>query len=116
MADRSQYLAQALQAMQAPTPDAQPTGPSLQQMQQVAQQRQAWEAANPGQSYMAHGFQQMGANIAQAPQNLMAAPGQAMGGLQRLAQSFRGMADPNSVVRPSEVDPMSAVRASDYRR
>lgn len=96
MADTSQYLAQALQQMQGqPATGSQPQGPSLQQMQQMAQQKQAWEAANPGQSYAAHGLQQMGQNLAGAPgrvmdgvQGLAQLPGQAMSGLQQLAQRF----------------------------
>ncbi len=83
MADQSQYLVQALQQMQAGgQPQAQAPTMTPQQMQQVMQQRQAFEAANPGQSYMAHGLQQMGQNVMQAPQN-------AMSGLARLAQGYR---------------------------
>lgn len=79
----SPYLVQALQQMQA-QPQAQPGGGlTLEQMQKIGQQRQAYEAANPGQSYMAHGIQQMG-------QNVMAAPGNAMSGLQQLVQRFGG--------------------------
>lgn len=95
--DRSQYLVQALQQLQgAPTAQA-PQGMSLQQMQDVAQKRQAWEAANPGQSYMGHGLQQMGQNIMGAPgammqgaRNLGAIPGQAAGGLQNLIKGLPG--------------------------
>ncbi len=83
MADQSQYLAQALQQMQGQPAINQPQGMSLQQMQDVAKQKAAFEAANPGQSYMAHGLQQAG-------QNVMNAPGNAMTGLQQLAQRFGG--------------------------
>lgn len=98
MDNQSQYLAQAIQSMQA-QPSAAPAQPgmSLQQMQQMGQQKQAWEAANPGQSYMAHGIDQMGQNIMGAPGrvagaigNLGQVPGQAMSGLQALAQRFGG--------------------------
>lgn len=99
MDDRSQYLAQALQGMSQPPPQQAPQGMSLQQMQDVAQKRKAFEAANPGQSYMAHGFQQMGQNIANAPgnlmqagQNLAALPGQAASGFQKLVQGLPGLA------------------------
>lgn len=94
----SQYLAQALQQMSAqPAQPASPQGPSLAGMQKMAQDRAAWEAANPGQSYMAHGIGQMGQNIMGAPgrvldsiQGLGQIPGQAMSGLQQLAQRFGG--------------------------
>lgn len=96
--DRSQYLAQALQSMGQQPPQAQaPQGMSLQQMQDVAQKRKAFEAANPGQSYMAHGFQQMGQNIGNVPQtlanagqNLAGLPGQAMGGFQKMVAGLPG--------------------------
>lgn len=92
MADQSsQYLVQALQQMQAGAqPQAQaPTGPSLQQMQAIHKDRQAFELANPGQSYMAHGVSQMGQNIMGAPQALMQAPQNAMSGFAKLAQGFK---------------------------
>lgn len=79
----SQYLAQALQQMQGQPQAAQPQGMSLEQMQKIGQAKAAFEAANPGQSYMAHGIQQAG-------QNVMNAPGNAMTGLQNLAQRFGG--------------------------
>lgn len=96
--DRSPYLVQALQSMQQGAPQAQaPQGPSLQQMQDIAQKRQAWEAANPGQSYMAHGFKQMGQNIMGAPgammqgaQNIAGIPGQAASGFQNLIKGLPG--------------------------
>lgn len=97
MADQSQYLAQALQSMgqqpQAPTYQ----GPNLQQMQAIAQKKQAWEAANPGQSYMGHGLEQMGQNLMNAPgnlvqgaQNFAALPGQALNGFQKMIQGLPG--------------------------
>lgn len=99
MADQqSQYLAQAIQQMQGQAPAA-PTSPamSLGDMQKMAQQKQAWEAANPGQSYMAHGLSQMGQNLMGAPgrigdavSGLAQLPGQAVSGLQALAQRFGG--------------------------
>lgn len=103
---QSQYLAQALQSMGAPAGSPQGTPQmSLQQMQQIAQQKQAWEAANPGQSYMGHGLQQMGQNLMNAPGNVMGAiqnlgqvPGQVANGFQSLAQRFGGGA-------PAGMDP-----------
>lgn len=78
--DRSAYLAQALQSMGQPqSPSSQ--GLSPQQMQHIADARKAFEAQNPGQSYMAHGLQQMGQDIMNAPQN-------AAQGLGRLAASL----------------------------
>lgn len=67
--DRSQYLVSALQALGEPA--AAPADPLVtpQQLAQIGKSRKAFEAANPGQSYMAHGMQQMGQNIMQAPQN-----------------------------------------------
>lgn len=98
--DQSPYLVQALQQMQQSQPAA-PQGPSLspQQMAQVVKQKQAWEAANPGQSYIAHGFQQMGQNIMGAPQNVMS-------GLGRLAQTLPGMGPKTMAgIDPSTVAP-----------
>lgn len=78
--ERSQYLAQALQSMGSDASmQPQVQAPDLAQMQKVAEARKAFETANPGQSYMAHGVRQMG-------QNIMAAPGNAMSGLGDLAQ------------------------------
>lgn len=97
----SQYLAQAIQGMQAP-PAAAPAQPgmSLAQMQQMAQHKQAWEAANPGQSYAAHGIDQMGQNLMGAPGRVAdaigAVPGTAMSGLQALAQRFGGSGLPQT--------------------
>lgn len=87
MVDQSQYLAQALQELQAgaqPQPTEQP-GMSLAQMQAMQKDRAAFELANPGQNYMAHGLQKMGQNVMQAPQN-------AISGFAKLAQSLPGMA------------------------
>lgn len=79
--ERSQYLAQALASMGSDPAPAQQAGPDLMAMQKQAEAAKAWKAANPGQSYMAHGVNQMG-------QNLKAAPGNAMGGLFGLAKAF----------------------------
>lgn len=96
---QSQYLAQAIQSMSQPQGQPSTGGPSMspQQMMQMQQQRQAWEAANPGQSYFAHGLGQMGQNLMGAPGRVADAfgslgqlPGQAVNGLQALAQRFGG--------------------------
>ena len=100
-APQSQYLAQALQQMgQQPQPQA-PQGLSLQQMQDIAQKRKVFEAANPGQSYMGHGIQQMGQNLMNAPgnllqgaQNLAGLPGQAASGFQNLVKGLPGFGQP----------------------
>lgn len=69
--DRSQYLAQALQSMSAdPGVQTQPTVPAVTPEQ--VQTRKAWQAANPGQSYMANNLRQAGQNVMQAPGNVMA--------------------------------------------
>jgi len=83
--ERSQYLAQALQSM-GQAPSMQMQTPDLAAMQQTMDARKAFEAANPGQSYMAHGLQQMGQNVMAAPRNMMAAPGNVMSGMSDLAQ------------------------------
>lgn len=91
MDDRSPYLVQALQQMQQGAPQPQTSqGPSLQQMQDVVQKRQAWEAANPGQSYMQHGLQEMGQNIMGAPGAIAAAPGNAASGFAKMIQGLPG--------------------------
>lgn len=90
--ERSPYLAQALQAMSAPPP-ASPAGPDLAAMQRMAQQRGAWEAANPGQNYLKHQIGQIGQGVMQAPGRIMAAPGnvgRALGGLFGLGQAAGG--------------------------
>lgn len=79
----SPYLVQALQALSQPAQQPQ-SGLALPQMQKLAQQAQAWQAQNPGQSYMAHGLQSLG-------QNVMNAPGNAMNGLRNLVQGLPGM-------------------------
>lgn len=96
--DQSQYLVQALQNMAQQPQQAAPQGPSPQQMAQAVQQRKAWEAANPGQSYMGHSVQQIGQNIGNIPQNLANAgqniagmPGDAMNALRRLGGGAPGM-------------------------
>lgn len=86
--ERSPYLVQALQALQAPPPAA-PAGPDLAALKKMGDAKAAFEAANPGQSFMANNLQQMGQNVMQAPQNLMAAPGNAMSGLGALAQRLK---------------------------
>lgn len=87
--DRSAYLVQALQEMGQPAPAPQQQGPDLASLKKVGDARKAYEAANPGKSYMAHGFQQMGQNIMQAPGNIMAAPGNVMSGFGALAQRLK---------------------------
>lgn len=84
--DRSQYLAQALQSLGQPAPAPPDPLISADQLAQIGKARKAYEAANPGQSYMAHGLQQAG-------QNLMAAPGNAMSGFANLARQL-GAAKP----------------------
>lgn len=98
MADQSPYLVQALQQMGQQPQGLTYQGPNLQQMQAIAQKKQAWEAANPGQSYMGHGLEQMGQNLMNAPgnlvqgaQNLAGLPGQAMTGFQKMIQGLPGM-------------------------
>jgi hypothetical protein len=83
----SPYLVQALQALSAPQSAPQAASPDLAGMQKAVGQRKAWEAANPGQSYMAHGFGQLAQNLRGAPQAVMAAPGNALKGLQGLGAS-----------------------------
>jgi len=98
MTDQSRYLAMALQQIGAqPAQGVAPQGPNVAGLQRMAQDRQAWEAANPGQSYMAHGIAQMGQNLANAPGRVADAfgslgqvPGQALSGLQALVQRFGG--------------------------
>ena len=80
--ERSPYLAQALANMDGGQVQGAPA-PDLMAMQKQAEAAKAWKAANPGQSYMAHGAQQMG-------QNMQAAPGNAMGGIFGLAKAFGG--------------------------
>lgn len=100
--DRSAILAQALQSMgQQPAIQA-PPPPDLAAIQRAGQAKQAWEAANPGQSYMGHNLQQMGQNVMDAPGKLMAAPGNAMGGLADLAKRLGvgGQAAPAMAPQP----------------
>lgn len=86
--DQSKYLIQALQGM-GQQPDIQSAAPpDLAAMQKAAAQRKTWEAANPGQSYAMNGLRQIGQNLASAPQQMAAAPGNAMDGLQALAARF----------------------------
>lgn len=67
--ERSPYLAAALQALDQPPPK--PREPLLtpQQLAQIAKDRKAFEAANPGQSYMAHGLKSAGQSLLDAPRN-----------------------------------------------
>ena len=76
--ERSPYLAQALQVMQA-APQQTPQGPDLGAMMQQAKVRQAWEAANPGQSYAGHNLGQMAQNIQGVPGQLAQVPGNLQG-------------------------------------
>lgn len=80
----SPYLVQALQGMAAP--QSAPSGPSmdLAGMQKAVDARKAWQAANPGGNYMAHGFGQLAQNLRSAPGAVMAAPGNVLKGLQGL--------------------------------
>jgi len=85
--ERSQYLAQALQSMGS-DPLQQGQSPDLSEMKKIAEARKAFEAANPGQSYVANGMQQMGQNIMGAPAAMSAAPGNVMSGMGDLAKRF----------------------------
>lgn len=77
--DRSQYLAAALQSLGQPAPEPPDPLISTQQLSQIGKSRKAFEAANPGKSYMAHGLKSAG-------QNLMDAPGNAASGFADLAR------------------------------
>lgn len=87
--DRSAYLVQALQGLQDTSQLPAQPGPDLAQMGKVRDARRAFEQANPGQSYIGHGFAQMGRNLRQAPDAVMQAPGNAVDGLRGLAGLFR---------------------------
>lgn len=65
--DRSQYLAQALQAMGSAPPSASAPAMDLGAMKASADQRRAWEAANPGKSHLKHSIGQAGGALAGAP-------------------------------------------------
>jgi hypothetical protein len=100
MTDRSQYLAQALQAIggsQQP-PQGMLSAP---QMQQIAAQRHAFEAQNPGQSYAAHGLQQLGQSLMGAPAAIAAAPGNVASGLANFARGLPGMGQNTSQQSPA---------------
>jgi hypothetical protein len=86
---QSQYLAQALQAMGSDISAQAPQTADLVGMQKQAEAKKAWEAANPGKNYMAEGLKQLGQNIQGAPAAIMAAPGNAMGGLLSMGQAMR---------------------------
>jgi hypothetical protein len=80
--DRSPYLAQALQQMQA-APEVVAPQVDVQALVQATKKRQAFEQDNPGQSYLKHQTATMGANLKAAPGNVMDAvrgvPGQLAG-------------------------------------
>lgn len=74
--DRSQYLVQALAGMaQQPQAQAAP-GPDLAGMADAMKQRKSWEAQNPGQSYMRHGFEKGIESVQGLPGRLAGVPGQ----------------------------------------
>lgn len=78
----SPYLVQALQGMSQPPPKPQQMPvPSADQLSKFFKDRDAWTTANPGQSYVGH-------NLAEAGRNLMAAPGNALAGLQNGVQAL----------------------------
>lgn len=52
--ERSAYLSQALQSMAQAPQTAPPQGPNLGAMAASADERKAWEAANPGKSHADH--------------------------------------------------------------
>jgi hypothetical protein len=79
--DRSAYLAQLLQASPQAQQGPSAPGMDLAAMAGAAQQRKAWEAANPGGNYF-------GRNLAQAGRNVMAAPGNVMANIQALPGLF----------------------------
>lgn len=86
--DRSQYLTQALQNMgQQPAASPMP-GPNIGAMAAAADERKAWEAANPGKSHAKHKLGQMMAGVTGAPSAAFGAigqlPGAALGGLMGL--------------------------------
>lgn len=73
--ERSQYLAQALQAMSAAPAQTSSAGMSPAQMQAMAKQAKAWKAKHPGESYLGSRFTQAGRNLAAVPGQLMDAVG-----------------------------------------
>lgn len=74
--ERSAYLTQALQSLSAPPEQAQAPTMDPGAMGEAIKRRKAWEAANPGQSYMANGVKQVGQNLAAVPGNIAGIPGQ----------------------------------------
>lgn len=97
MTDQSQYLAQALAAMQAQPQVSTGQPPNLVAMQHQAQQKQAWEAANPGQSYMGHNLSQMG-------QTAMGGP---LGDLAKLLGYGQGQVTPPA---PAAINPSDLIQ------
>lgn len=83
--DGSPYLAQALQSLgqPAPGPTASPFDPIA--MQRLRQTAQAYQAQDPGGSYLGHNLMQAGRNLMGAPDRL----GDSLsGGLGALARMF----------------------------
>lgn len=75
--ERSPYLTQAMQQMQA-APEAAPASPDLAAMAAAIRKRKAWEEANPGGNYLQHTAQSALEGLRGAPQALA-------GGVQNLA-------------------------------
>lgn len=61
-------------------------------MKQQADARKAWEAANPGQSYISHGFGQLATNLQNLPQTLAKVPGTLAAVPGNIGQSFGQLA------------------------
>lgn len=92
----SPYLAQALAQMKAQPDAQQPQGPDLMAMQKASQAKDAWQAQNPGQSYMGHTIGQIGQNLAGIPQRLGQIPGQ----LAALPSQIMGQGQPPPMGQP----------------
>jgi hypothetical protein len=75
---RSQYLAQALAGMQPPPPQPTP-GVDLGSMKGAAEQRKAWEAANPGQNFARQRLGEIVANVQGVPGRIAQVPSQLAG-------------------------------------
>lgn len=78
---QSPYLVQALQSLGQVPEASQAPGMDPQALAGVLKQRKAYEAANPGSSYLGH-------NLMQTGRNLMAAPGNVMTNLRGLPGLF----------------------------